>query len=92
MIELIPATDVVGWHTKRGVNAKKDRDLPKRRFNKPRLNTPITNDNIETFEGGKRKRCFICGHYEGQWCEIFEHGKWRYHYLCNECKKPTNKQ
>lgn len=54
--------------------------------NKYTKNAPITNDNIETHSGRARKRCFKCGNYQGQWCEIFEHGKWRHHFLCKECK------
>lgn len=77
MLEIIPPSDVVNKYTKRGVYVRKGRNLPKRRFN----------TDVETlYSNRKRKRCFKCGHYQGQWCEVFEHGKWRYHFLCSDCK------
>ena len=32
-----------------------------------------------------RRRCFICGHNEGQWYEQFLKGRQVYHFLCQDC-------
>lgn len=32
-----------------------------------------------------RRRCYICGHNDGQWFEYFKKGRQEYHFLCRNC-------
>jgi late competence protein required for DNA uptake (superfamily II DNA/RNA helicase) len=32
-----------------------------------------------------RRRCFTCGHNEGQWFEYLDRGRRVYHFLCRSC-------
>lgn len=83
-MEIIKEEDMITWHTKKGKYAgMKNKEKFKRNIKRNERNYK----SISRRSIGRRMRCFKCGHYEGQWIEVFIKGRWTYHFLCNECSK-----
>lgn len=79
MLEIIQVTDVNTKHTRYGNYANKKDRVTKRRKN------PNQVAQYVQFRARNKKKCYKCGHYEGQWTQVVIRGRTVYHFLCKEC-------